>query len=96
MIELGLMPTDTGWSGGKQTGDRVTHYIVENGPYDTIWKSLEAADFKIDWQDRAVPDPAAVKKLKTRYICSSCGLRMSGKPDARIVCEDCSLRMEER
>ncbi|MCF8884135.1 SprT-like domain-containing protein, partial [Erythrobacter sp. SN021] len=31
MHEIGLIPTDTGEIGGKETGQKVTHLIEENG-----------------------------------------------------------------
>ncbi len=32
MIEVGLMPSDTGEPDGKQTGQHMTHYIIRTGP----------------------------------------------------------------
>ena len=33
MEEIGLMPSNTGEPGGKRTGQQMTHYIVEDGPF---------------------------------------------------------------
>lgn len=40
MIEIGLMPSDTGKVGGKQTGQSMTHYIIENGVYEKAFKAM--------------------------------------------------------
>jgi hypothetical protein len=86
MLELGLIPSDTGWPGGKQTGQRVTHYIEENGAYDTNYRKLESLGFKLDYQDRHAAGPDAPRKLKARYACPLCSIHVWGKPDLRIAC----------
>ena len=40
MIEIGLMPTDTGKIGGKQTGQSMTHLIIEGGAYEQAFKIM--------------------------------------------------------
>src|SRR5205085_2115221 len=42
METLGLMPTDTGEPGGSRVGQRVTHYIIEDGPFDGSCQKLLA------------------------------------------------------
>jgi predicted SprT family Zn-dependent metalloprotease len=52
MIAIGLCPSDTGKTGGKQTGDQVDHYIVKSGKFLASCKALLDTDFKISWYDR--------------------------------------------
>ena len=40
MIEIGLIPSDTGQRGGKQTGQQMTHYIEKNGKYEKAFHSM--------------------------------------------------------
>ena len=40
MKELGLMPTDTGKPGGRETGQHMTHYILPNGKYEVAFKQM--------------------------------------------------------
>lgn len=40
MIEIGLMPSNTGKVGGKQTGQSMTHYIIEKGAYEQAFKAM--------------------------------------------------------
>ncbi len=40
MIEIGLMPSDTGKVGGKQTGQSVTHFIIKGGAYEKAFKTM--------------------------------------------------------
>jgi predicted SprT family Zn-dependent metalloprotease len=55
MESLGLMPSNTGKPGGKKTGQQMTHYIIEGGPFETQCKELLANNFKISWADRFIP-----------------------------------------
>lgn len=34
MRSVGLIPSDTGAAGGKETGQKVSHYIAPGGPFD--------------------------------------------------------------
>lgn len=52
MIARGLYPTATGKPGGKTTGDKVTHMIVADGPFDQSCQRLLATDFAMAWFDR--------------------------------------------
>jgi len=64
MIQIGLVPSTTGAEGGAQTGDRVTHYIAEDGAFMRSAKELLATGYALRWYDRfpervAEPMPAA-------------------------------------
>jgi hypothetical protein len=55
MHAIGLTPTDTGRSGGKETGQRVTHMIVEGGPFDLACAALLDTGVGIAWVERGHP-----------------------------------------
>ena len=40
MEDVGLIPSDTGKPGGKKTGQRMTHYIEENGVYFKAFQKM--------------------------------------------------------
>lgn len=40
MKEVGLMPSDTGKPNGKETGQKMTHYIVTGGNYDRTFQTM--------------------------------------------------------
>ncbi len=40
MEEVGLMPSHTGEVGGKRTGQRMTHYIIEGGQYQQAFNDM--------------------------------------------------------
>lgn len=110
MIEVGLMPSDTGLEGGKQTGQKMTHYIILDGAYITAFDampeqfvlpftSLEGDLRKAMLTGKGVP----VGKLigtppssgkKTKYSCTSCAVNVWGKPALKLVCGECGQNFE--
>lgn len=52
MEALGLMPSDTGRPGGKRTGERMSHYIIEGGAFDVKCGWLLNDGFRLAWFDR--------------------------------------------
>ena len=87
-----MQPSDTGQPGGKETGQKVSHYVIEGGAFAKSFAKLEARGFKLRWQSRAAADdPARVKKSasKTKYACPGCGQNAWAKPDARLICGEC-------
>ena len=53
MREVGLIPTDTGEPGGKETGQKVTHMIEEGGRFDKACTAFLAKTGPILYHDRA-------------------------------------------
>lgn len=96
MHEIGLIPTATGEPGGKETGQKVSHYIEENGRYDRAVAKLLAEHSAILYHDRSDNNAARKKKAasKTKYTCPTCGLNAWAKPAAPLVCGDCQEPMQ--
>src|ERR1700722_3848582 len=49
MIEIGLVPTDTGEPGGKATGRRRANFIRADGPFDRLCSGLLSSGFVIPY-----------------------------------------------
>ncbi len=96
MREIGLIPTATGETGGKETGQKVTHLIEENGRFARSVKKLLEEHPAILYHDRSENNTARKKKAasKTKYTCPGCGLNAWAKPDAPLVCGDCQEPMQ--
>lgn len=95
MQDIGLMPTDTGMSGGKRTGQKVTHYILKDGQFSISAKSLLETGFKLNWQSNVpLEEEKEKKKSKVKYTCEWCGQNAWAKPNASLVCGDCMEKME--
>jgi predicted SprT family Zn-dependent metalloprotease len=89
MEEIGLMPTSTGKPGGKRTGRRVTHYIIDGGAFDIAEKKFKG---RIDW--RGAPIQRVKKGSKrTKYTCPMCEVNAYGKPGLYLICGDCDEGM---
>ena len=53
MEAVGLMPSATGEVGGGKTGQQMTHYIVDGGPFAVAAAELLASGWSIRYLDRA-------------------------------------------
>jgi predicted SprT family Zn-dependent metalloprotease len=49
MIEVGLMPSQTGQPGGKMKGQQMDHYIITGGKYDIAFNDMPK-DLLLPWQ----------------------------------------------
>ena len=99
MRKVGLIPSDTGEPGGKETGQKVTHFIEAGGRFDRACTTYLAAGDAILYLDRDGDEEAIrVRRKKaaskTRYTCPGCGLNAWAKPDAPLVCGDCDEPMK--
>ena len=91
MREIGLIPTDTGQPGGKDTGQKVTHIIEQGGRFDQACTAFLATAPAILYHDRAGEGEAATRKKKaaskTKYTCPACEHERLGQarrtPDLR-------------
>ena len=52
MIDRGLCPSSTGREGGKQTGESMSHYIIEGGPFQIACRELLQDHQGVVWFDR--------------------------------------------
>jgi hypothetical protein len=90
MKSIGLMPSNTGAVGGKETGARMSHYILPGGLFERTFNELAATGWKLNLQSA----PAAGQKApasKIKYTCPNCGLNVWAKPDVEVTCTACAL-----
>ena len=95
MREVGLHPSNTGAAGGKETGQRMSHYIIEGGPFDKVTALLAIG---LSWGDAAtmslVAKPVGKSGKRTKYSCPDCGTNAWAASEVRIICGDCKEPME--
>lgn len=104
MKEIGLYPSETGQPGGKEIGDKMSHYIVEGGPFEKAFDELEKTGFQFPWGPRKVLIEAAIpestegnpgpsggrpsKSTRMKWQCE-CGEAIWGKQELSIRCKLC-------
>lgn len=90
MKEVGLFPSSTSAPGGKETGQKVSHYIVSGGPFAQAFARLQAKGFELRWQPYA-DNRARQKKAasKTKYTCLNCEQNAWARPRASLICGMC-------
>jgi hypothetical protein len=94
MKALGLHPSSTAAPGGKETGQSVSHYIVEGGAYDLAFAEFGGGinllgDLWNDGDEKAAKARAKKNASKTAFECEDCGLKAWAKADASLICGDC-------
>jgi len=97
MIEIGLMPSNTGLQGGKKTGQSMSHYIIPDGLFINIFNKLTENEINymasfapvsniLEISDKSTEAKKIVSKLK--YTCP-CITNIWGKPGLDIICGRC-------
>ena len=93
MREIGLYPSSTGEPGGKETGQKVSHYILHDGRYAKAYAKLSKGGFHLNWQSAPASKNARAKvESKTKFTCPGCGQNSWGKPSAKLNCGKCATR----
>lgn len=96
MDEVGLTPTSTGQEGGKRTGRKVTHMIVDGGPFDVACQTLLDTGLTLPW----FTNPPAKKEKKqdlskVKKVCPCCSSQVWGKQGLTVICGECDETMQE-
>lgn len=90
MERIGLMPTATGAPGGKRTGQRVTHYIIDGAAFDAAAAVFLAGRAAVDWASNGNGAKSKAAKAsarsKTKFTCPECHQNAWAKPDANLDC----------
>jgi hypothetical protein len=99
MKRVGLYPSDTAQPGGKETGWRVSHYIVPGGPFEIACAALVKSGCAISYVEvgRNQAEAQRKRETKTKFTClgKGCGgLNAWAKADAELTCTKCGLEME--
>jgi predicted SprT family Zn-dependent metalloprotease len=97
MKEIGLQPTDCDGK-GREVGQKITHKIVEDGPFARACARFlhthQAVLFHDRWSDEEQAKAKKKAKSKTKYVCPGCAQNAWAKPGASLMCGDCEERME--
>jgi hypothetical protein len=90
---IGLEPIS---ANGRGTGYKVSHTIIDGGPFDLSFESFAAANPAIAWGDVFVPSDKSKKPKRLTFVCPNCSQKVMGIPSTRVRCEFCGLPMVAR
>ena len=77
----------------KQTGQRMTHEIVEDGPFATAFEYLPR-EYLLPWLSgvgQGEKKPKSKNQDKVKYACPRCDVVVWGKADLAVLCGVCTL-----
>ena len=98
MKRIGLYPSDTGQPDGKETGQKVSHYIMADGLFSRAYSKLEAQGLKLKWESKGKSKgtiSTAKRESKVKYTCPRCEQNSWAKPGASLICGVCFEEGEE-
>jgi ribosomal protein S27AE len=97
MEEVGLTPSSNGEQGGKKTGQKMSHYITDGGPFVDVAGAF-LTEHKVEWESRlAEAKEKKDKKKATRkkYTCPNCDANAWAKNEISLICGKCGVPMPE-
>jgi len=94
MKAIGLHPSHSGMPGGRETGQQVTHYVIEGGSFEKTFHEMPE-EYGIPWTSGAphAKDHAKKVESKVKFTCPECCANAWGKPGLLIKCKPCDLEM---
>lgn len=93
MESIGLQPTSTGLPGGKRTGAKMTHMVVDGGAYDQAFAAMPD-ECRLPWLCREPKEEAKERpRSKVKFTCPGCEARAWAKPSASLKCGECDQAM---
>jgi len=99
MIEIGLQPSDTAAPGGRTTGQRMSHYLLECSPLSELIKELvsQGHDLSLLVEGLSTRSNGEILQQKgtkpwsrTKYACPACGRSVLGGDRLNLICGDCN------
>lgn len=103
MESIGLMPSSTGAEGGKKTGHKMSHYIVDGGPFDQVCSDLLKTGFNFPYLGESNGagggSEKKPKKASTRatLVCPGCEIKASvASLEVKLTCTECQVEMIDK
>ena len=75
--------------GGKETGQRMSDYIIPDGPFSKSFAQLAEIGWAMNLQSAHRPGPKDGTNSKTKFSCGTCGANIWGKADTNMICGGC-------
>lgn len=98
MRKLGLIPSSTSQPGGKETGQKMGHYIAEKGAFAAAVATLLTEGYALPyvelWDENDESKRKKKASSKTKYTCPDCGANAWAKPETRLLCGECAVNLQ--
>lgn len=109
MKAVGLQPSSTGRPGGKETGQRMSDYVIKGGAFERVTAALLEGGFQVSWHDAlrwSEPsangegetgegdEPIKDRSNRVKYSCAECGLNAWGKLGLPLMCGRCKVDLQ--
>jgi hypothetical protein len=89
MKAIGLQPSSTGMVGGRETGQRVSHYVITGGAFEQSYDRLAATEWRLNLESAQRPGDERGPNSKTKFTCPACARNVWRKPDTEVFCKPC-------
>src|SRR5262249_39149237 len=96
MKTIGLQPSSSGTVGGKETGQRMSHYIVPDGPFAKASATLAASGWRLNLQSAPMSGPNKGPSSKTRFTCRAAALMPGASRTLKLTVGRAALRWSPR
>ncbi len=97
MRAVGLVPSDTAAPGGREVGQKVSHYIEPGGAFERACAELIKTGFDplyVElWSEAGEKARKSKAASKTRYTCPRCQTNAWAKPQVQLICGACNTGM---
>ena len=95
MHSIGLMPSNTGKRGGAETGDSMSHYILEDGRFIAACRAF-LTRYRLVWESATGLKENVKTQKRVKFSCpNGHDLNAWAKPGALIDCHLCSIEARE-
>ena len=98
MRTVGLIPSSTAAPGGKEVGQKMSHYIEAGGRFERSCGGLIGKGFVLAYVELSGDEAGKKKKAasKTKYTCPECQANAWAKPGTALICGACYELDDER
>lgn len=94
MNEIGLQASSTGEVGGKATGQRMSHYIIDGGKFEKVAGAFLLSGSKFQWNSvLETKESKERKKTREKFTCPTCLQAAWAKKTAKLACGECKVEM---
>lgn len=93
MVAVGLMPSDTGQPGGSRVGQRMSDYVIEDGPFAKAFAAMPV-EALLPWVSGGAAvsgGPTPTRRDKVTFECPECKDKAWGKAALDIRCGKCDV-----